>query len=235
MTTARAASSRLRASPARSPGARRAARQAAATASSASRSAARAASASGRDRGQRLGLPRRARVRHRRAGPGPRPRAPPPARRRPSGALLLLRLGREAARLGSQLVQEVPDPLQVRLRLGELGLGGAPTPLVLADAGRLLEQRPPLLGAQRERLVDHALADEQERVVGQVRLVEQVDEVAQPDALAVEQELVLARAEEPPAQLDLAEVDRQQPVLVVEDERDVGHAHAPGASTTRRR
>ena len=50
-----------------------------------------------------------------------------------------------------------------------------------ADAGRLLEQRPALLGPQRERLVDHALADEQERVVGEVAGVEQVDEVAQPD------------------------------------------------------
>ena len=42
--------------------------------------------------------------------------------------------------------------------------------------------------------------------------------------LAVEQVLVLARAEQPPAELDLAVVDRQQPVLVVDDERHVGHA-----------
>ena len=54
--------------------------------------------------------------------------------------------------------------------------------------------------------------------------VEQVDEVAQAELLAVEQELVLARSEQPPTQLDLAEVDRQQPVLVVEDDRDIGHA-----------
>ena len=102
-----------------------------------------------------------------------------------------------------------------------------PPPLVPADAGRLLEERPALLRPQRERLVDHALADEQEGVVGQVGIVEQVDEVAQPDALAVEQVLVLARPEEPPPQLDLAEVDRQQPVLVVDDERHVGHADGP--------
>ena len=83
---------------------------------------------------------------------------------------------------------------------------------MLPDAGRLLEERPALLGPQRERLVDHALADEEEGVVGQVGVVEQVDQVAQADPLAVEEVLVLARAEEPAAELDLAEVDRQQAV-----------------------
>ena len=90
--------------------------------------------------------------------------------------------------------------------------------------GDLLEQRPALLGTERERLVDHALADEQERVVGEMRGVEQVDEVAQADALLVEQVLVLAAAEQPAAELEHLEVDRQQAVAVVEDERHVGHA-----------
>ncbi len=95
---------------------------------------------------------------------------------------------------------------------------------MLADTGRLLEQRPAVLGPQCQHLVDHALADEQERVVGEVRLVQQVHQVAQPELLAVQQELVLAGAEEPPTQLDLTEVDRQQSVLVVQDERHIGHA-----------
>jgi hypothetical protein len=73
-----------------------------------------------------------------------------------------------------------------------------------------------LFRSERQRLVDHALADEQKRVVGQVALVEQVDQVAQPDALAVEHVLVLARAEQPPAELDLAVVDRQQAVRVLQ-------------------
>ena len=113
----------------------------------------------------------------------------------------------EASRLGTQLVEQVADALEVRGRLEQVGLGLAPAALVLADAGRLLEQRAPLLGPQGERLVDHALADEEERVVGDVRVVEQVDEVAQPDPLAVEEVLVLARPVEPARQLHLAEVD----------------------------
>ena len=112
----------------------------------------------------------------------------------------------------------------------ELLLGLAPPPLVAPDAGDLLEQRPPLLGAERQRLVDHALADEQERVLGEVRAVQQVDEVAQPHALAVEQVVVLARAVEAPAELDHAVLDRQQGVAVVEHERHVGHALGRRAS-----
>ena len=94
---------------------------------------------------------------------------------------LLLGLRGQPPRLRPQLGEDVLDPGEVRLGLGQLLLGPAAPPLVAPDAGDLLEQRPPLLGPQRERLVDHALADEQERVVGEVRRVEQVDEVAQPD------------------------------------------------------
>ena len=93
-----------------------------------------------------------------------------------------------------------------------------------ADPGDLLEQRSPLLGAQGQGLVDHALPDEQEGVVGEVRGVEQVDQVAQPDPALVEEVVVLARAVQPAAELEHLEVDRQEPVGVVEHERDVRHA-----------
>ena len=106
----------------------------------------------------------------------------------------------------------------------ELLLGPAAAPLVASHAGDVLEERPPLLGPQRECLVDHALADEQERVVGEVGGIEQVDEVAQPDPLLVQEVVVLARPVEPPPELEDAVVDRQQPVGVVEDDRHVGHA-----------
>ena len=54
--------------------------------------------------------------------------------------------------------------------------------------------------------------------------VEQVDEVAEPDPLLVQEVVVLAAAVEPPAELQDRVVDRQQAVGVVEDERHVGHA-----------
>ncbi len=137
---------------------------------------------------------------------------------------LLLCLGRQSAGLRPQLGQDVVDAREVRLGFRELLLRLAAATLVASDPGDFLEQRPPFLGSQRQRLVDHALADEQERVVGQVRAIEQVDEVAQADALLVEEILVLAAAEQPAAELEDLEVDRQQSIGVVEDQRDVGHA-----------
>ena len=136
----------------------------------------------------------------------------------------------EAARLRSQLREDVLDPCEVGLGLGELLLGPPAPALVAADPGDLLEQRPALLGPQREGLVHHALADEQERVLGEVRAVEQVHEVAQADALPVEQVVVLAGAVEAAAELHDRVLDREQRVAVVEDEGDVGHALGAAAA-----
>ena len=130
----------------------------------------------------------------------------------------------EAPGLGPQLGEDVLDAREVRLGLDELLLRLAAPALVAPDPGDLLEQRPALLGAQRERLVHHALPDEQERVLGEVRRVEQVLEVAQPDALPVEQVVVLAGAVEAAAELHDGVLDGQQRVAVVEDQRHVGHA-----------
>ena len=101
-----------------------------------------------------------------------------------------------------------------------------------SHAGCLLEQRSAFLGAQGERLIDHALADEEEGVVGQVGGIEEIDEVAQAHLLAIEQVLVLARAEEPPAALDESVFDRQQTIVVADDEAHVGHARGVPAGGT---
>ncbi len=137
---------------------------------------------------------------------------------------LLLGLRGQPPGLRTQLGEDVLDPGEVRLGLGQLLLGTTAPPLVAPDPGHLLEQRTPFLGTQRERLVDHPLPDEQERVVGEMGSVEQVDEVAQPDPALVEEVVVLAGAIQPPTELEDREVDGQQAIAVVEDERDVGHA-----------
>ena len=93
-----------------------------------------------------------------------------------------------------------------------------------ADSGNFLEQGATLLGPQRQRLIDHPLADEQERVVGEVCRVEQIDQVLEPDALAVEQVVALAGAIQAPPELEHRVVDGQQAVRIVQHERDVGHA-----------
>ena len=136
----------------------------------------------------------------------------------------LLGLRGQAPDLRAQLGEDVLDPGEVVRRLGELLLRAAAAPFVAAHAGHLLEERPALLGSQREGLVDHPLADEQERVVGEVGGVEQLDEVLQAHPLAVDEVVVLARAEEAAAHLEDGEVDGDQAVGVVEDEDDVRHA-----------
>ena len=90
-------------------------------------------------------------------------------------------------------------------------------------AGHLLEQRSTLLRTKRERLIHHALADEEKRVVGKVRRIQQIDEIPEPHPLLVQQVVVLAGAIQPPPELEDAVVDRQETVGVVEDERHVGH------------
>ena len=144
--------------------------------------------------------------------------------RRRSTTRLLLRLGGQPSRLRSQLGHDVLDAREVRLRFDQLILGPSTTPFVTPHARDLLEQRPPFLRSKRERLVDHPLADEQERVVGEMPGVEQVDEVAQADPLLVQQVVVLTRAVQAPPELEDRVVDRQQAIGVVDHERDVGHA-----------
>ncbi len=105
---------------------------------------------------------------------------------------LLLGLRSQAARLRPELAEDVLDPREVGFGFDKLFLGPPAAPLVPSDPGHLLEQGPALLGPERECLVDHALPDEQERVVGQMRCVEQIDEIAQSYPLSIEQVVVLA-------------------------------------------
>ena len=89
-----------------------------------------------------------------------------------------------------------------------------------------LEQRTAFLGPQGQGLIDHPLADEQEGVVGEVSRIEQIHQILQPNALPVQQVIVLARPEQTSAELDRFVVDRQKSIGVAEDESDVGHAES---------
>ncbi len=141
---------------------------------------------------------------------------------RPPGGLLI-GLGGEPASLRPELAEDVLDAGEVGLRLGELFLRPLPPSLVAADPGDLLEEWATLLRPEGEGLVDHALADEEEGVVGEVGRVQEVDEVAEADPLLVEQVIVLAGAVQAPADLEDAVVEGEQPVGIVDDEGHVGH------------
>src|SRR5207244_3742276 len=81
----------------------------------------------------------------------------------------------------------------------------------------------PLLRLEGEGQVDHALADHGAAVRREVGLEQQVDDVAQAHAVAVDEVLVLARAVGAPGEDDLLEWRVEPAGRVVERDRDLGH------------
>jgi hypothetical protein len=150
-----------------------------------------------------------------------------PGRSSPAPRLELLGLRRQPACLRAQLGEHVAQPLEVRFRLGQLASAWRRrrswrrTPAASSNSGRRSSGRSASAWSTMPWPMNrNALS-------ARLPASSSSSQVTQPDALAVEQVLVLARAVQPPAELDLAVVERQQPVLVVEHQRHVGHADRP--------
>ena len=89
--------------------------------------------------------------------------------------------------------------------------------LELAEPGRFLEQRAPLLGLRREDLLDASLSDHRAVAAPEADVGEQLDEIGTPDGRPVDKVLALASAVQPPRDRDLAELQlRELAVGVVE-------------------
>ncbi len=97
----------------------------------------------------------------------------------------------------------------------------APAP-VLGDAGRLLDDGAVLVGAGVEDVPDLPLADQDVLVPAHSAVGEDLVEVEQPARRAVELVLGGAVAEQPPGHRQLVDVERQEPVPVVEGEGHLG-------------
>src|SRR5262249_24301912 len=80
-----------------------------------------------------------------------------------------------------------------------------PPRLELAEAGRLLEQRPPLPGLRREDLLHPSLADHRAVASAQADVCEQLNEIGAPDGCLVDEVLAFAAALEPAPDPDPAE------------------------------
>jgi len=93
------------------------------------------------------------------------------------------------------------------------------------DAGSLLKEGTPRLGAQRENGIDQPLADDGVAAAQEAAL-DDVHDVAVTDAGAVEEVLVLARAEGAAPQNDLGELEGEPAVAVVQDQQHLRDAHA---------
>ena len=119
-------------------------------------------------------------------------------------------LALERAELAAHLAEQV-------LRRSEVALGGLEPALglllalaELQDAGRLLDDRPAVLGPGVEHRVDLALADDHVLLAADAGVGEQLLDVEQPARHAVDRVLAVAGAEQRAGDRDLGELDRQQ-------------------------
>ena len=145
------------------------------------------------------------------------------------GVVLLLMLGlhRQASDLRLELAHQVADARQVVARSDEAHRRLVAPHLEPLDAGRLLEELAPLLGAKGEGGIDRPLPHHDQLVRAQPTLAEQLDHVTQARPGAVDEVLALARAIGPTPDRHLGEVDRQPAIGVVERQHGLRHALRP--------
>ncbi len=132
-------------------------------------------------------------------------------------------LAGKAAQLRLYFGDQVLYPLQVLVRFLETALGAVLAVAIEADARRLLEQRPPLVGTIGEEQLDHLRFDDHAGIAAEAGAAQQILDVAEPDGRLVEEVFAGARPGEPPGDHHLAIGDRQGPVGVVEVEGDLGN------------
>ena len=130
-------------------------------------------------------------------------------------ALVAARLGGltlQRAALLLHLEHDVVDPRQVLLRRLELQLRGPSSRLVLRDAGCLLDQLTPVGRAGAEDEADLALLDDGIGLGAQAGIHQELVDVAQPDHLAVDQVLAVARAVQATSHFDVSGERAGKPV-----------------------
>jgi len=161
----------------------------------------------------------------------------------PQGQADLAQLGRDLGRpgrglglllerleLAAQLAHQVGQPDQVLLHAGQLAQRLLLAPAVLVDAGRLLDGRPPVLGAALEDVLQAVLAEHGVQLPAHPGVGQQLLDVEQPADGAVDGVLALPRAVQVAGDRHLAVLDGQQPGGVVDGEGDLGPAQGAAAA-----
>lgn len=135
-------------------------------------------------------------------------------------------LGLPAQRLelATELGGEVGQAREVRLHRLELAERLLLALAVLEDARGLLDERPPLLGPRLQDRVELALADEHVQLAADAGVREELLDVEQAAAAAVDLVLARAGAEHAPGDRHLGVGDGERAVGVVDGQRDLGAA-----------
>ncbi len=138
--------------------------------------------------------------------------------------LLVLGLEGEPSNLRLQLPHQVADTGQVVKRFRQARGALVPFHLERLHPGRLVEQLPPLLRAQRQHGVHRALAHDNKLIRAETPLAQELDHILQPRAPPVDEVLALAGAKCSTSDAHLGIVDRQPAIGVVQGEDGFGHA-----------
>ena len=109
-----------------------------------------------------------------------------------------LRLALQRPQPAARLALHVERPVQVLLGALELQLRPPAAFPVLAQAGRLLDEQPPVAGLRVDDLLHPPLADHRMHLAAEVRVGEYLDHVDQPAARPVEAVLAVAVTLHPP-------------------------------------
>ena len=125
-------------------------------------------------------------------------------------------LAAEEAEAGFQLVDDDLDLCHVFARALEAVMGVGDLRAERLDVGGLVDERAAVLGGEAEHLIDHALAHDGVAVLADVGLLEEVVEVAQADAGAVQEVLGVPVTIGAATNLDLAVVEGEPAIAVVE-------------------
>ena len=136
-----------------------------------------------------------------------------------------LALAGQLGQPGLGLAEPVDQPLHRDTHLVQPAQGVVAGDPERADAGRLLDQRAALPGGRLDDRLDVVLGHHRVAVLGQPGATQDPFDVAKPGAFSVDPVLDLAAAHHPAADGDLGILDRKEPVLVVEDQLDLGHPH----------
>ncbi|MDX1384232.1 MAG: hypothetical protein R3190_11345 [Thermoanaerobaculia bacterium] len=135
------------------------------------------------------------------------------------GGIRLALEGAEAATLLFEDVGEARDVLVGLLQATQRAVSTAP---VFRDAGCLLDDGAMLIGPGAEDVADLALSDEHVLVASHAAVGQQFVQVQEPALGPVQQIFGGAVAVEAPRHRYLVEIERQEPVRVVERERHLG-------------
>ena len=133
-------------------------------------------------------------------------------------------LALERLELALDFRDHVGQPREVAVGLCELARGFPPLGLVLRDAGRLLENRAPVLGPGREDQVDPALLHDGIGRAAHAGVHEQFLDVAQAAGGLVEEVFAPAVAEHAPGDGHLVERRAELRLAVREGQRHLRHA-----------